>query len=48
MEKLKENEIRLVQQEDGNWKGFMHKNGKDIEERQSDPQIVLQLLLTHG
>lgn len=39
--------ISLIKQADGNWKGYMHKNGKLIEERQGDPLTVLQLLLTH-
>lgn len=39
--------ITLIKQKDGNWKGFALKNGQIISERQYDPQIVLQLLLTH-
>lgn len=38
--------IVLVQQEDGNWKGLMVKNGELIKERQVDPIYVLQALLT--
>lgn len=41
------NAICVIKQEDGNWVGYMHKNGKDIEVRQSDPLIVIQMLLTH-
>ena len=39
--------ISLVKQPDGNWKGYMTKHGKFIEVRQSDPNTVLQLLITH-
>lgn len=40
------NAIVIQQDEDGNWRGWMIKNGKIIEERQYDPVIVLQALLT--
>lgn len=40
--------IALIQQPDGNWKGYANKFGKIIEVRQVDPQIVLQMLLTHN
>jgi len=43
-----EDTIVLVKQKDGNWKGFTRKNKQVITERQYDPQIVLQLLLTRG
>jgi len=39
--------ISIIKQKDGNYIGEMHKNGKVITARQSDPQIVLQMLLTH-
>lgn len=39
--------VSIIQQEDGNWKGFMNKNGKVVEARDYDPQMVLQALLTH-
>lgn len=39
--------VLLVKQEDGNWRGFMKKSGTLVQARQSDPQIVLQMLLTH-
>lgn len=39
--------ISIIQQEDGNWKGWMYKHEKLIEVRQIDPQAVLQALLTH-
>ena len=39
--------ILLEQQEDGNWRGAMVKNGKVIEVRAIGPETVLQLLLTH-
>ena len=40
--------IVLEKQVDGNWKGWMYKNGKLIEERQVDPTYVLQALLTNN
>ena len=40
--------IVIEEQTDGNWKGFMTKNGKEIIERQGDPRIVVELLLTRG
>lgn len=43
-----EGTIVLIRQMDGNWKGFTTKFGHIISERQYDPQIVIQLLLTHG
>lgn len=39
--------IKIEKQPDGNWIGYMHRNGKDLEVRQGDPHTVLQLLLTH-
>lgn len=39
--------IAIIQNEDGNWTGYMQKHGKVVDARQSDPQIVLQMLLTH-
>jgi len=39
--------ISLVKQEDGNWRGFTVKDGKLIQERQGDPQTVLQMLIIH-
>ncbi len=39
--------IVLKKQPDGNWKGWMQKNGKLIEERQVDPMYTLQALLTN-
>jgi len=41
------NAILLEKQTDGNWRGFMWKDDKLVQARQSDPGIVLQLLLTH-
>lgn len=40
--------ISIVKQKDGNYIGYMMKFGKLIEVRQNDPQIVLQMLLTHS
>jgi hypothetical protein len=39
--------ISIIQQEDGNWKGYAQKFGKLIEVRDVDPQIVIIRLLTH-
>jgi hypothetical protein len=38
--------ISIIKQPDGNWKGWMWKNGKLYEERQVDPSTVLLLLMT--
>lgn len=38
--------ISIIKQEDGNWRGWMTKNGKLIQVRQVDPNTVLNLLLT--
>ena len=38
--------ISIVRMEDGNYRGFMQKNGKLVQARQADPGTVLQLLLT--
>ena len=45
--KVNENEILLVKQEDGNWKGFMNREGNPLEVREVDPQTCLVRLLTH-
>lgn len=39
--------ILMVKQPDGNWRGFMWKTDKLVQARQSDPGVVLQLLITH-
>lgn len=39
--------ISIVKQSDGNYKGWMNKNGKIIEVREIGPETVLQRLLTH-
>lgn len=39
--------ISIVKQPDGNYKGYMQKNGTLIEVRQGDPGTVLQMLITH-
>jgi hypothetical protein len=39
--------ISIIQQEDGNWKGYTQKFGKLIEVRDVGPEAVLQRLLTH-
>lgn len=40
--------IVIIKQPDGNFRGFMHKNGKLIQARQVDPNTVLNMLITHG
>lgn len=39
--------ISIIKREDGNYRGFMQKNGKLIQVRAGDPNTVLNLLLTH-
>ena len=46
--KVKEGEIFLVRQDDGNWKGFILKQGNPVEVRDIDPYTCLTLLLTLG
>ena len=38
--------ITIMKRPDGNYRGFMMKNGKLVQVRQGDPQTVLSLLLT--
>lgn len=40
--------IAIIQQEDGNYKGYTQKFGKVITVRTNDPQTVLLELLTHS
>lgn len=40
--------ISIIQQEDGNWMGWMSRFGKVVEVRDVGPEIVLKQLLTHG
>jgi hypothetical protein len=40
--------VSLIKQEDGNWKGYMLKNGVLIESRDLMPEHVLTRLLTHA
>lgn len=42
-----ENVITILKDKDGNYRGFMKKNGKFIQVRQADPNTVMQLLITH-
>lgn len=42
-----ENVIVIEAQPDGNWKGFMRKYGKIIEERHMEPHMVIDYLLHH-
>jgi hypothetical protein len=39
--------ISIVKQPDGNYIGYMQKNGKLITARQGDPSTVLTMLITH-
>lgn len=41
------NAISIIRQEDGNYIGYCHKNGKAIEVRAGDPGTVLTMLITH-
>lgn len=41
-----ENVITIIKQKDGNYRGFMQKNGRLVQMRQGDPNTVLNLLLT--
>jgi hypothetical protein len=45
--KVKENEILIVKQTDGNWKGYMNRDGNPLEVREIDPYTCLIKLLTH-
>lgn len=40
--------ISIIQQEDGNWKGYMFKFGKIIETREVKPEDALTMLITHN
>ena len=42
-----EDAIVIIKQPDGNFRGFMQKNGAFIQVRQGDPNTVLNLLITH-
>jgi hypothetical protein len=44
---LTENEIRLIKQSDGNWKGYLLRGKERLEVREIDPQTCLVRLLTH-
>lgn len=44
---VNKNAISIVKQADGNWRGFMWKGDKLVQARQSDPMIVVQMLITH-
>lgn len=46
--KVKEGEILLVKQDDGNWKGYMTREGNPLEVRMIDPYTCLLALLTHA
>lgn len=43
---VKENEILLVKQEDGNWKGYLLRGKEQLEVREVDPYTCLLKLLT--
>lgn len=40
-------EIRLIKQEDGNWRGFTMRGNDLLTVREIDPQTCLVKLLTH-
>lgn len=42
------NAISIVQQADGNWKGYMFKFGKIITVREVKPEDALLMLITHN
>ncbi len=44
---VKETEILLVKQDDGNWKGYRNRDGNPLEVREIDPYTCLTKLLTH-
>ena len=44
---LTENEIRLIKQSDGNWKGYLLRGKELLEVREIDPQTCLVRLMTH-
>ncbi len=48
MDKVKEGQILIEHQPDGNYKGWTIKFGKEIEAREAKPEDVLASLLTHG
>lgn len=39
--------IVIIKEKDGNYRGFMFKNGKFIQTRQADPGNVMQALIIH-
>lgn len=39
--------ISIIRQQDGNWMGWMQKNGKMVEAREIKPEDVLLKLITH-
>lgn len=40
--------IAIIAQDDGNWKGFAFRNGKEIEVRAGDPNTALNMIITHS
>lgn len=40
--------ISIIKQPDGNFIGYMSKNGQLITARQSNPETVLVMLITHA
>lgn len=45
--KLDKDEIRLIKQEDGNWRGFTKRGEDTLMVREIDPQTCLIKLMTH-
>lgn len=46
-EEAKIERIAIMKQKDGNWRGLYQKGTKYVDARQSDPNTVLTLLVTH-
>lgn len=44
---VKEGEIRIIKQDDGNWKGYLLRDKTLLEVREIDPYTCLMKLLTH-
>lgn len=40
--------ISIIEQDDGNWKGYAFKNKKLTEVRAGDPNTVLLMITTHA
>lgn len=45
---INEKAISIIEQSDGNWKGFAKNRGKLVSVRAGDPATVLTQLITHS